>query len=180
MTTAAIPQPAFEFPSSSISPLSTPQEQPQQQQLPDNDQKKKKKKIIRQAVGAVIIDSTTKKVLMLSSRKRENALVLPRGECETDTQETPENATIRVLLSEAGVSVSSLTQRVGTFTEANKKGKIIAHHWMYEVHDPTLVDTWAGSDRKRVWVTLNEALTATTDRRMAHLALNSCSLARHS
>ncbi|KAF7731211.1 hypothetical protein EC973_000626 [Apophysomyces ossiformis] len=177
MTTAAMPQPAFDFPKSSISPLSPPQEE-QQQQIASNDKKEKKKKIIRQAVGAVIIDTTTNKVLMLSSRKRANAFVLPRGECQIDLEETPEKATIRVLLEEAGVSVTSLTQRVGTFTEANKKGKIIAHHWMYEVHNPTLLDTWPGSDRQRVWIPLNEAITATKDRRMACLALNSCSLAR--
>ncbi|KAI8080854.1 uncharacterized protein B0P05DRAFT_458000, partial [Gilbertella persicaria] len=80
---------------------------------------KKSKKQIRQAVGGIVIDSANKKVLMLSSRKSENAHRLPRGDC--DENETPEQAVIRVLHDEAGVEVEKVTQRVGTYTEANKK-----------------------------------------------------------
>ncbi|KAI8368173.1 uncharacterized protein BYT42DRAFT_539300 [Radiomyces spectabilis] len=145
----------------------------------DKDSTGKKKKGIRQAVGIIVIDPATKKVLMLSSRKQEGALRLPRGQCNRDTQEQPEAAALRVLHEEAGVSTNGLNCRVGTYTEANKKGNIIAHHWMYEVHASTLMDTWPASDRQRFWVSYKDALLATADRRMAHLALTNCSLAHN-
>lgn len=87
---------------------------------------------------------------MLSSRKQEGAHRLPRGNC--DENETPEQAVVRVLHDEAGVQVKEVTARVGTYTEANKKGKIVGHHWIFEVKDPVLLDTWPALDRKRVWV----------------------------
>lgn len=87
---------------------------------------------------------------MLSSRKTENAHRLPRGNC--DENETPEQAIVRVLHDEAGVQVDRIAQKVGTYTEANKKGKIVGHHWIYEVKNPKLLDTWPALDRKRVWV----------------------------
>ncbi|KAI9024273.1 hypothetical protein CLU79DRAFT_746407 [Phycomyces nitens] len=114
---------------------------------------------------------------MLSNPKKDGALRLPRGDCLTDpAPEHPEKAAMRILLEKAGVSVDYMTRRIGTYTEANKKGKITAHHWMFEVHNPTLLDTWPESDRTRSWVTVNEALIATEDRRMSHLALNNSSL----
>lgn len=103
-----------------------------------------------QAVGGLVIDTTNNKVLMLSSRKAEGAYRLPRGNC--DENETPEQAVVRVLHDEAGVEVENVTQRVGTYTEANKKGKIVGHHWMFEVANPKLLDSWPALDRKRVWV----------------------------
>ncbi|KAG1054147.1 hypothetical protein G6F42_028885 [Rhizopus arrhizus] len=72
-----------------------------------------------QAVGGLVIDTTNNKVMMLSSRKAEGAYRLPRGNC--DENETPEQAVVRVLHDEAGVEVENVTQRVGTYTEANKK-----------------------------------------------------------
>jgi predicted NUDIX family NTP pyrophosphohydrolase len=87
---------------------------------------------------------------MLSSRKAENAFRLPRGNCEEN--ETPEQAVVRVLAAEAGIQVDKVAVRVGTYTEANKKGKIVGHHWMYEVQGYTLLDSWPALDRKRVWV----------------------------
>jgi ADP-ribose pyrophosphatase YjhB (NUDIX family) len=87
---------------------------------------------------------------MLSSRKSEGVFRLPRGNC--DGIETPEQAMLRVLHDEAGVQVDEVTQRVGTYTEANKKGKIVGHHWIYEVKNPVLLDSWPALDRKRVWV----------------------------
>ncbi|CAO3642270.1 hypothetical protein MAM1_0121d05880 [Mucor ambiguus] len=135
---------------------------------------KKAKKPIRQAVGGLVIDTTNNKVLMLSSRKAEGAYRLPRGNC--DENETPEQAVVRVLHDEAGVEVENVTQRVGTYTEANKKGKIVGHHWMFEVANPKLLDSWPALDRKRVWFTFEEAIAASADRHIARLALNNCSL----
>jgi hypothetical protein len=89
---------------------------------------------------------------MLSSRKSEGAYRLPRGNC--DENETPEEAVVRVLHDEAGIQVEKVTQRVGTYTEANKKGKIVGHHWIFEVSDPKILDSWPALDRKRVWVSL--------------------------
>ncbi|KAI7861532.1 hypothetical protein BDF14DRAFT_1868157 [Spinellus fusiger] len=140
------------------------------------EEQKKKKKMIRQAVGVIVIDQKTQKILMLRNPKKNNSLRLPRGDCLAENEERPENAAMRLLLEKAGVDVGYMTCRIGTYTEANKRGKIIAHHWMYEVHDPTLVDSWPGSEKERVWVTVNEALAASQDRRIAHLALNNCSL----
>lgn len=85
---------------------------------------------------------------MLASRKAEGAYRLPRGTCEKD--ETPEQALIRILHDVAGVQVEGVSSRVGTYVEANKKGKTVGHHWMYEVTNPTLLK----SDRQRVWVSL--------------------------
>ncbi|CAO3645707.1 unnamed protein product [Mucor hiemalis] len=113
---------------------------------------KKAKKPIRQAVGGLVVDAASKKVLMLSSRKAEGAFRLPRGNCEEN--ESPEDAVVRVLQQEAGIQVDKTAVRVGTYTEANKKGKIVGHHWMYEVNDYTLLDSWPALDRNRVWVSL--------------------------
>ncbi|KAI9283418.1 hypothetical protein BY458DRAFT_531002 [Sporodiniella umbellata] len=82
---------------------------------------KKGKKPIRQAVGGIVIMDN--KVLMLSSRKSDNALRLPRGDCRDD--ELPEKAVLRVLRDEAGIETDHIKQRVGTYTKANKKGKIV-------------------------------------------------------
>ncbi|KAI8971803.1 hypothetical protein BDF20DRAFT_886529 [Mycotypha africana] len=140
----------------------------------NTNEQKKQKKPIRQAVGGIVIDTVNKKVLMLSSRKTEGSYRLPRGNC--DENETPEQAVIRVLHDEAGVEVEKISQKVGTYTEANKKGKIVGHHWMFEVTNPKLLDSWPALDRKRVWFTLEEAVAASSDRHIARLALNDCSL----
>ncbi|GAN07583.1 hypothetical protein MAM1_0168d07083 [Mucor ambiguus] len=138
----------------------------------------KEPKPIRQAVGVIVIDPATRKVLMLSSRKNEGAYVLPRDDCKTDpAEEHPEKAALRLLNEKAGVAATFLTSRVGSYSESNKKGKVIAHHWMYEVHAPTLLETWPNADRQRVWVPYEDALKATEKKRMSHLALEKCSLA---
>ncbi|KAL9540179.1 hypothetical protein MBANPS3_009829 [Mucor bainieri] len=139
----------------------------------------KEPKPIRQAVGVIVIDPATRKVLMLSSRKNKDAYVLPRDDCKTDpAEEHPEKAALRLLNEKAGVAATFLTSRVGSYSESNKKGKVIAHHWMYEVHAPTLLETWPNADRQRVWVPYEDALKATEKKRMSHLALEKCSLAK--
>ncbi|KAG1380946.1 hypothetical protein G6F61_003611 [Rhizopus arrhizus] len=139
------------------------------------DKKKKKQvsedKAIREAVGVIVIDSNTKKILMLASRKDENILVLPRDDCNVDQQEHPEKAAIRLLHDKAGIEAHYLAKRLGCFSESNKKGRVVAHHWMYEVHNPILLDDWPESNRKRVWMTHEEALKASENKRMARLAL---------
>ncbi|KAI7902098.1 uncharacterized protein BX663DRAFT_511735 [Cokeromyces recurvatus] len=141
---------------------------------PPAELEKKQKKPIRQAVGGIVVDTTNNKVLMLSSRKTEGVYRLPRGNCDKD--ETPEQAVVRILHDEAGVQVEKVDQKVGTYTEANKKGKIVGHHWMFEVRNPTLMDCWPALDRKRVWFTIEEAIAHSADRHIARLALNNCSL----
>lgn len=89
---------------------------------------------------------------MLASRKDENILVLPRDDCNVDQQEHPEKAAIRLLHDKAGIEAHYLAKRLGCFSESNKKGRVVAHHWMYEVHNPILLDDWPESNRKRVWV----------------------------
>ncbi|CAO3699401.1 unnamed protein product [Rhizopus stolonifer] len=109
---------------------------------------KKSKKPIRQAVGGIVI--LDNKVLMLSSRKSESALRLPRGDCREN--ETPEQAVLRVLRDEAGIETENIKQRVGTYTKANKKGKIVCHHWIYEITEPKVLEFWPAVDRQRIWV----------------------------
>ncbi|KAI9496975.1 hypothetical protein BDB00DRAFT_806273 [Zychaea mexicana] len=162
------------------------QEQQQQQAIAP---KPKKKKGIRQAVGIIVNDRKTGKILMLKSRKREGALVLPRGERDDENKETSDDAVIRILSEEAGlIRVDKSPIRLGTYCEGNKRGKTIAHHWMYEIRDAKFViertATKASTElqeqqeqRERVWVTFKEALEATLDRPMSHLALKNSSFA---
>lgn len=106
---------------------------------------------VHQAIGVLVIDKKAKRVLLISSRKREGAFVLPRGDC--NEAEEPAQAALRILFEEAGVFASQVSCRVGTFTEANKKGNIVAHNWMYEVHDAMLLENWpASKQRNRKWV----------------------------
>lgn len=126
-------------------------------------------KPIREAVGVIIVNRSEKKVLMLGSRKDEKVLVVPRDDCQMD--EHPEKAAVRILHQKAGVDALFLSKRIGCFSESNKKGRVVAHHWMYEVHNPTLLDQWPESSRKRVWMTYEEALKASENKRMARLAL---------
>ncbi|KAG2215058.1 hypothetical protein INT45_006295 [Circinella minor] len=169
-----------------------------EQQIKDQDgatllpPQKKKKKTIRQAVGVIITDSKTNRVLMLTSRKREGALVLPRGERNEDSQETSEEAALRIIYEEAGIRVIHQSPKhLGTYCEANKRGKTIAHHWMYEIRDAKLIQTTPPTKtitnsegqqvvqkhRDVVWVPYGEALNATLDRSMSHLALQNSSFA---
>ncbi|KAI8984099.1 hypothetical protein BDF20DRAFT_816830, partial [Mycotypha africana] len=133
---------------------------------------------IRQVVGVIVVDPATENVLMLASRKNEGSYVLPRDDCQAD--EHPEKAAIRLLFEKAGVSTSFLSSRIGSYSESNKKGRVIAHHWMYEVHAPTLLESWPSKDRQRVWIPYAEALKATENKRMSHLALQKCSLVKRS
>lgn len=97
-----------------------------------------------------MIDSANQKILMIESRKNKDVFVLPRDDCHP--QEHPEKAAIRLLHDKAGINTNYLSKRVGCFSESNKKGRVVAHHWMYEVHNPKLLDNWPESNRKRVWV----------------------------
>ncbi|KAI9246788.1 hypothetical protein BY458DRAFT_527719 [Sporodiniella umbellata] len=146
--------------------------------LTSKDTKKAKKKKakkeaiekpIRQAVGVLAIDTAQKKVLMLSSKKDETAWVMPRDECELE--EHPEKAALRILQQKAGLQAKFLSKRIGCFSETNKKGRVVVHHWIYEVHNPTLLDEWPEASRKRVWMTQQEALEASGSKRIACLAL---------
>lgn len=89
---------------------------------------------------------------MLSSKKRENAYVLPKGDCVMEPEtERYEDAAFRVLM-EAGIKAHSLSRRIAVYTDANKKGKIIGHHAMYECTSFSLTQPPAEFDRTRVWV----------------------------
>ncbi|KAI8099943.1 uncharacterized protein BX664DRAFT_355310 [Halteromyces radiatus] len=151
--------------------------QPNQQETEsEEEKKKKKKKTLRHAVGLIVIDPITKGVLMLSSKKREGAYVLPKGDCLVEPKtETYEEAAFRVLY-EAGIKASSLSRKVGVYTEANKKGKIIAHHAMFEVSSFTLLQPSPEFGRTRVWVSYENAIKASLDRPMSCIALKNSSI----
>ncbi|KAI8888707.1 hypothetical protein K501DRAFT_172461 [Backusella circina FSU 941] len=143
----------------------------------NNAPEKKEKKPIRQVVGAVVIDTENKRVLMLSSNKFENVYCLPKGICETE-EETHEEAIIRCLHDEAGLQVEKVNRRIGTYTEANKRGKIVAHHWMYEVLDPTLMESWPALDREREWFSFRDAIGYSSEHHISRLALNNSKLGK--
>ncbi|CAO3598884.1 unnamed protein product [Absidia cylindrospora] len=148
------------------------------QQGEETEKKKKKKKGMRHAVGLVVIDPSTKRVLMLSSRKRENAYVLPKGDCQMEPEaERYEDTAFRVLM-EAGIKAHNLSRRIAIYTDANKKGKIVGHHAMYECTSFSLLPPPANYDRTRVWVAYDVALRATEDRPMSLMALKNSTL-RH-
>ncbi|KAI8339588.1 hypothetical protein BC941DRAFT_451028 [Chlamydoabsidia padenii] len=147
-------------------------------QATGDDADKKKKKVIRQAVGLVVIDPATKRVLMLSSKKRENAYVIPKGDCIMEPQvESYEDAAYRVLM-EAGIKAHGLSRRIAVYTDANKKGKIVGHHAMFECTSFSLMQPPANFDRTRVWVAYDVALRATEDRPLSLMALKNSTLAR--
>ncbi|ORX56347.1 hypothetical protein DM01DRAFT_1270414, partial [Hesseltinella vesiculosa] len=134
------------------------------------DKKKKKKpKKLRRAVGLVVTDPKTQRILMLSSRKREGKFVLPRADCGED--EPFEQTAQRILLHEACVQTLTPAHRIGVFVEANKKGKTIAHHCMYQVDCHKELLPPPDDHRQRVWVTFEEAQHYTEDRNMSHVAL---------
>ncbi|ORY97182.1 hypothetical protein BCR43DRAFT_562709 [Syncephalastrum racemosum] len=138
---------------------------------------KPKKKTLRKSVGVVLIDRSTKKVLLLTSRKREGKLVLPRGDCEEN--ESVDVAVSRILNAEAGIREKQAPRRLATYTEANKRGKIVAHHTMFELNDAALLDQWPSmKERQRVWATYEQALVALEERPYSVMALKQSSLAR--
>lgn len=164
---------------------------PMAESNPPMADKPKKKKPIRQAVGVVVGDPATGRILMLTSRKRQGALVLPRG--ERAEGEEAEAAALRILQEEGSMQATGLLNRLGTYIEANKRGKTIAHHWMYEIpytrttiitKRPPLPSSSSSSqeeeinERTRVWVTFEQALEATMDRPMSRLALTNSSFAK--
>ncbi|KAI9314949.1 hypothetical protein BX666DRAFT_1861491, partial [Dichotomocladium elegans] len=140
-----------------------------------------------QAIGIIVGDPEANKVLMLSSRKRPGALVLPRGEIEEEesysnvgTKRNPVNVALHVLEQEANVTANpGFLRHLGTFVEANKRGKTVGHHWIYEVPYSNTTFLPSNSGRTRMWVTYQDALKATMDRPMSHLALRNSVMFSH-
>lgn len=98
-----------------------------------------------------MIDTVTQKVLMVQSKKKKDTFVLPRDNCAEF--EDPKTAALRLLNEKAGVTIDSIENQIGTFKDVNKKGRITANHYLYEVHDITFLDNWKDSNkRQRVWV----------------------------
>ncbi|KAH8556324.1 hypothetical protein BGW37DRAFT_416710, partial [Umbelopsis sp. PMI_123] len=129
------------------------------------------------SAGILAIDHEHHTILLVSSLKREGAWVLPKGACMAEPQvEAPESAACRVAWETAGIR-GAIKKKVGTFTEAGKRGKINAYNWMYEIQVYKIEDEWPGQDRKRIWVSYEDALQATTDRPISQLAIKHCSLA---
>ncbi|KAI8071353.1 hypothetical protein BC940DRAFT_294256 [Gongronella butleri] len=130
----------------------------------------KKKKKLRRSVGLVVVDPATQKILLLSSRKREGKYVLPKADCGKG-DEPFELTAQRLLLHDACVQTVSAAHRIGVFVEANKKGKTIAHHCMYQVDAFKSLPASPDDTRTRIWVSYDEALQHTQDRNMSRLAL---------
>ncbi|CAO3598250.1 unnamed protein product [Absidia cylindrospora] len=115
---------------------------------------------------------------MLSSRKRENAYVLPKGDCLMEPEtERYEDAAFRVLM-ESGIKANNLSRRIAVYTDANKRGKIVGHHAMFECTSFTLLQPPADFDRTRVWVAYDVALRATEDRPLSLMALKNSTLSQ--
>ncbi|KAG2182404.1 hypothetical protein INT43_007334, partial [Umbelopsis isabellina] len=131
-----------------------------------------------QSAGILAVNPKTRMVLLLASRKREGAWVLPKGPCMTEPQpEAPESAACRIAWETCGIR-GTINKKVGTFTEAGKRGKINAYNWMYEMQVDKLEDNWPDHDRQRIWVSYEDALRATADRPISLLALKHCSLSK--
>lgn len=113
---------------------------------------------------------------MISSQKREGAYVLPRGDCKLETNESFEDCAKRILKEKACIEAKGLSRRIGTYAEANKRGKTVGQHCMFEVTDFTVLSASKDYNRERVWVEYNRALMATQDRPMSHLALTNSTL----
>ncbi|KAF7729015.1 hypothetical protein EC973_005046 [Apophysomyces ossiformis] len=113
---------------------------------------------IRQVAGCLPIDPVNKRFLLISSRKNVNTWVLPKGGWETD--ETQEQAALRETWEEAGVK-GNITRHIGVFAERTKKGKVKAHHWIYELEIQEVVKKFPEKKkRERRWFTYDEALLA--------------------
>ncbi|KAG0170179.1 hypothetical protein DFQ28_002244 [Apophysomyces sp. BC1034] len=114
---------------------------------------------IRQVAGCLPIDPVNKRFLLISSRKNVNTWVLPKGGWETN--ETQEQAALRETWEEAGIK-GNITRHVGVFAEKTKKGKVKAHHWIYELEIQEVVKKFPEKKkRERRWFTYDEALLAT-------------------
>jgi hypothetical protein len=68
--------------------------------------------------------------------------------------EAPESAACRIAWEASGIR-GTISKKVGTFTEAGKRGKINAYNWMYEMQVDKLEDNWPNNDRQRIWVYMN-------------------------
>ncbi|KAL0077773.1 NUDIX hydrolase domain-like protein [Phycomyces blakesleeanus] len=104
---------------------------------------------IRQVAGCLPIDPINKRILLISSRKTENAWVIPKGGWEED--ETQEHAAMRETWEEAGIK-GVIVRHLGVFAEMKKK-KAKAHHWIYELHIQKVTKKFPEKKkRERRWV----------------------------
>ncbi|KAI7863408.1 NUDIX hydrolase domain-like protein [Spinellus fusiger] len=113
---------------------------------------------VRQVAGCLPIDPKSKRVLLISSRKKANAWVLPKGGWETN--ETKEQAALRETWEEAGVK-GVIYRHVGVFVDKSNKGKVKAHHWVYELEIYEVMKKFPErKKRERRWFTYEESLLA--------------------
>ncbi|RCH79283.1 hypothetical protein CU098_005721 [Rhizopus stolonifer] len=130
---------------------------------------------VRQVAGCVPIDIQNGRVLLISSRKNKDAWVLPKGGWEQD--ETQQHAAQRETWEEAGIK-GTIVKQLGVFEElTNKKRRLKAHHWIFEMHIEEVVKKFPErKKRERRWFTLHEALIATKTHRYIQEALLKSSL----
>ncbi|KAI9030792.1 NUDIX hydrolase domain-like protein [Phycomyces nitens] len=113
---------------------------------------------IRQVAGCLPIDHQEKRFLLISSRKNADAWVLPKGGWEVN--ETKEQAALRETWEEAGVK-GIIYKHIGVFADKTNKGKVKAHHWVYELEIQEVVKKFPErKKRERRWFTYEEALLA--------------------
>ncbi|KAG0749557.1 hypothetical protein G6F57_003375 [Rhizopus arrhizus] len=130
---------------------------------------------VRQVAGCLPLDIKNHRVLLISSRKKNNAWVLPKGGWESD--ETQQHAAQRETWEEAGIK-GTIVKQLGVFEErTKKKGKLKAHHWIFEMHIDEVVKKFPErKKRERRWFTLEEALIVTKKHRYIQEALLCSSL----
>ncbi|KAI7866057.1 NUDIX hydrolase domain-like protein [Spinellus fusiger] len=129
---------------------------------------------IRQVAGCLPIDHTNKRFLLISSRKIEDAWVIPKGGWEED--ETQEHAALRETWEEAGIK-GTITAHLGVFAETGKK-KVKAHHWIYEMSIQEVAKKFPEKKkRERRWFSYEEALMATRAHPFMQEAIQRSSLA---
>ncbi|KAI7901549.1 NUDIX hydrolase domain-like protein [Cokeromyces recurvatus] len=129
---------------------------------------------IRQVAGCIPLDLNNQRVLLISSRKNEDAWVLPKGGWETD--ETQKHAAQRETWEEAGVK-GTITKSLGIFVEYKKKKGVKAHHWIFEMNIEEIAKKFPEKKkRERRWFTFKEALIATQNHPYIQQALFKSSL----
>ncbi|KAJ1969890.1 hypothetical protein IWQ62_000323 [Dispira parvispora] len=130
---------------------------------------------VRQVSGGVPIDYQTKKILLISSRQDPQRYILPKGGWERN--ETREEGAVRETFEEAGLE-ARVVNYLGTWDLHPKKDteRVKCEMAFYELAVDKVHDEWPEKEeRRRMWVTFNEALGLLSNPIMLK-AVEKCSL----
>lgn len=105
--------------------------------------------------GGVVLrrDGPELRFLLVTARRQPGLWVFPKGHIETG--ETPEQAAAREVFEEAGV-VATIVAPVGATEFKSARGPVRAQFYLMEFSS----ESAPGEDRRRAWMTANEARRA--------------------